>query len=396
MEAYLDNSATTKCLDSVRDIVAKTMTEDFGNPSSRHLKGVQAEQYLREARETIARTLKVNEREIYFTSGGTESNNWALIGAAMANRRSGNHLITTAVEHAAVLQPMAFLQEMGFRVTFLPVDETGSIRLTDLKEAITPETILVSMMYVNNELGTVEPIEEAGRLIKEQNPKTLFHVDAIQAYGKYHIYPKKLGIDMLSVSAHKIHGPKGAGFLYCGEKVKIKPLILGGGQQKGMRSGTDNVPGAAGLGIAAKAIYADFEKTHEHLLEIKTRFLKGLAEIPDVFVQGQTGKALVQGAEKAAKAGAPHIVSVSFRGVRSEVLLHALEEKGIYISSGSACSSNKKLPVSSVLKEIGIDKDLLESTVRFSFSGFTAEEEIDYTLEQLQSIVPMLRRYMRH
>ncbi len=395
MEAYLDNSATTRCLESVRDIVVKTMMEDFGNPSSRHLKGVEAERYLREAREIIAGTLKVNEKEIYFTSGGTEANNWALIGAALANRRSGNHLITTAVEHAAVLQPMAFLQEMGFQVTYLPVDETGAVCLSDLQKAITPETILVSMMYVNNELGTVEPIEEAAKVIKERNPKTLFHVDAIQAYGKYHIYPKKLGIDMLSVSAHKIHGPKGAGFLYCNEKVKIKPLILGGGQQKGMRSGTDNVPGAAGLGMAAKEVYASFDETHRHFLELKTRFLEGLREIPDAVVQGQTGKALVQGAETAAQAGAPHIVSVSFRGVRSEVLLHALEERGVYISSGSACSSNKKLPVSSVLKEIGIEKELLESTVRFSFCAFTTEEEIDYALEQLQSIVPMLRRYMR-
>ncbi len=395
MEAYLDNSATTRCLDAVRDIVVKTMTEDFGNPSSRHIKGLQAEQYLREARKLIAGTLKVNEKEIYFTSGGTESNNWALVGAALANRRRGNHLITTAVEHAAVLQPMAFLQEMGFRVTYLPVDETGAVRLTDLKKAVTPETILVSMMYVNNELGTAEPVEEAARLIKEYDPQIVFHVDAIQAYGKYHIYPKKNGIDMLSASAHKIHGPKGAGFLYCNEKVKIKPLILGGDQQKGMRSGTDNVPGAAGLGVAAKEAYASFEETHRHLIEIKTRFLKGLQDIPDAIVQGQTGKELSKGAETAAQAGAPHIVSVSFRGVRSEVLLHALEEKGIYISSGSACSSNKKLPVSSVLKEIGMEKELLESTVRFSFSAFTTEEEIDYTLEQLQSIVPMLRRYMR-
>lgn len=420
MEAYLDNSATTRCLDSVRDIVVRTMTEDFGNPSSRHRKGVQAEQYLKKAREEIAKTLKVNEKEIYFTSGGTESNNWALIGAAMANRRSGNHLITTAVEHAAVLQPIAYLQEQGFRVTFLPVDESGAVSIADLKKAICPETILVSMMYVNNELGTEEPVLEAARVIKESNPRTLFHVDAIQAYGKYRIHPKKAGIDMLSVSGHKIHGPKGIGFLYCNEKVKIRPLILGGGQQKGMRSGTDNVPGAAGLGVAAKEAYTDLEGRHQHLLNIKTRFLKGLTEISEVIVQGQTGMILRRGQEKiqsqkteehplkdtaddaealyraAAEAGAPHIVSVSFRGVRSEVLLHALEEKGVYISSGSACSSNKKLPVSSVLKEIGIEKELLEATVRFSFSSFTTETEIDYCLEQLKAVVPMLRRYMRH
>ncbi|MDO5539177.1 MAG: cysteine desulfurase family protein [Eubacteriales bacterium] len=387
MEAYLDNSATTRCSKAVTDMVVRTMTEDYGNPSSRHLKGVQAEKYLKTAREEIAKTLKVSEKEIFFTSGGTESNNWALIGAAMANRRAGNHLITTAVEHAAVLQPMAFLEEMGFRVTYLPVDSKGCVRLEELKEVLSPETILVSMMYVNNEVGTVEPVEEAARMIHEKNPKTLLHVDAIQAYGKYRIYPKKMGIDMLSVSGHKIHGPKGTGFLYVNEKVKIKPLILGGGQQKGMRSGTDNVPGAAGLGVAAREAYTDFAAKTEHMQNLKERFLKGVSDMTDITVQGQA-------AENAA--GAPHIVSISFRGVRSEVLLHALEDKGVYISSGSACSSNKKLPVSSVLKEIGVEKDLLESTVRFSFSSGTTSEEIDYCLAQLHEIVPVLRRYTRH
>lgn len=387
MEAYLDNSATTCCSRAVTDMVVRTMTEDYGNPSSRHLKGVQAEKYLKTAREEIAKTLKVSEKEIFFTSGGTESNNWALIGAAMANRRTGNHLITTAVEHAAVLQPMAFLEEQGFHVTYLPVDGKGCVSLENLREALCPETILVSMMYVNNEVGTVEPVEEAARIIHEKNPKTLFHVDAIQAYGKYRIYPKKTGIDLLSVSGHKIHGPKGTGFLYVNEKVRIKPLILGGGQQKGMRSGTDNVPGAAGLGVAAREAYTDFTAKTEHMQSLKERFLKGVSDIPDITVQGQA-------AENAA--GAPHIVSVSFRGVRSEVLLHALEDKGVYISSGSACSSNKKLPVSSVLKEIGVERDLLESTVRFSFSSGTTAEEIDYCLAQLHEIVPVLRKYTRH
>lgn len=387
MEAYLDNSATTKCLDSVKDIVVKTMTEDFGNPSSKHTKGVQAERYLREAREEIARTLKVSEKEIYFTSGGTESDNWAIIGAALANKRAGNHIITTAVEHAAVLQPMAYLQELGFEITYLPVDGQGCIRLNDLRAALKKETILVSIMYINNEVGTKEPVEEAAKIVKEHNPQTLFHVDAIQAYGKYRIYPRRIGIDLLSVSGHKIHGPKGTGFLYIGEKVKIKPLILGGGQQKGMRSGTDNVPGAAGLGLAAKEAYSGFEEKVGHLNALKERFLRGVSGLPDAIVQGQ--------AAEAAGSGAPHIVSVSFRGVRSEVLLHALEERGICVSSGSACSSNKKLPVSTVLKEMKLENSLLESTVRFSFSVFTTEEEIDYCLEQLRELLPLLRRFTR-
>ena len=384
MEAYLDNSATTRCSRAVADIVLKTMTDDFGNPSSKHLKGVEAEKYLRTAREEIAKTLKVSEKEIYFTSGGTESDNWALIGAAMANKRAGNHLITTSVEHAAVLEPMAYLEEMGFHVTYLPVDKKGRVSLEALKEALCPDTILVSMMYVNNEVGTRQPVEEAARLVHDYNPKILFHTDAIQAYGKYHLYPKKSGIDMISVSGHKIHGPKGIGFLYVREGVKIKPLILGGGQQKGMRSGTDHVPGAAGLGVAAKEAYKDLRDNIMHMQALKERFLKGISDLPEIYVQGDPEN------------GAPHIVSVSFRDVRSEVLLHALEDKGIYVSSGSACSSNKKLPVSSVLKEIGIEKDLLESTLRFSFCPETTQEEIDYCLKELHDLVPMLRKYTRH
>ncbi|MDY3918806.1 MAG: cysteine desulfurase family protein [Candidatus Limivivens sp.] len=384
MEAYLDNSATTRCLESVRDIVIRTMMEDYGNPSSRHLKGVEAERYLRASREAIARTLKVNEKEIFFTSGGTESDNWALIGTAMANRRSGSHIITTAVEHAAVLQPMLYLQEQGFRVTFLPVDRYGRIRLEALEEALDEDTILVSVMYVNNEIGALEPIGEVRRLMEEKAPKALLHVDAIQAYGKYRIFPKKEGIDLLSVSGHKIHGPKGTGFLYVNEKVKIHPLILGGGQQKGMRSGTDNVPGIAGLGTAAEEAYRDFEKKQAWLYHLKEHFMEGVAKLPDVTLNSLPGEQ-----------SAPQIVSVSFRGVRSEVLLHALEEKGIYVSSGSACSSNKKLPVSTVLKEIGLERELLDSTLRFSFSTYTTEEELDCCLAALAELLPVLRRFSR-
>ena len=386
MEAYLDNSATTRCLDSVIEIVEKTMREDYGNPSSKHQKGLDAENYVRAARTEIAKTLKVQDKEIFFTSGGTESNNWALVGSALANRRAGNHLITTAVEHAAVLQPMGFLEEMGFRITYLPVDKYGVADLEALKKAICEDTILVSMMYVNNELGTEEPIEDAAKIIKEKNPNILFHVDAIQAYGKYRIHPKKLGIDLLSVSGHKIHGPKGSGFLYVNEKAKIRPIILGGGQQKGMRSGTDNVPGIAGLGVAAKEAYQNLDEKAAHLQALKQQLIDGLKDIPDVFIQGQASEG----------GGAPHIVSVSFAGVRSEVLLHALEDRQIYISSGSACSSNKKLPVSTVLKEVHVPKELLDSTVRFSFSSQTTEEEIAYCIEELHRIVPMLRKYTRH
>lgn len=386
MEAYLDNSATTRCTEGVRDVVVRTMMEDYGNPSSKHMKGVEAERYLRDARETIAKTLKVNEKEIYFTSGATESNNWALIGAAMANRRAGMHLITTAIEHAAVLMPMQYLKEQGFRITYLPVDEKGKISLKDLEDAICDDTILVSIMYVNNEIGTIEPIEEAAKLVKRRNPKILFHVDGVQAYGKMQVFPKRLGVDMFSVSAHKIHGPKGIGFLYVNEKVKIHPLLLGGGQQKGMRSGTDNVPGAAGLAEAAKEAYAHLDESTAHLLKLKKQMMDGLRGLPErIVIHSEEGDK-----------SAPHIVSAAFPGIRSEVLLHALEDKGIYVSAGSACSSNKKLPVSTVLKELHLSPELLESTLRFSFSRFTTEEEIDYCLEALRELLPVLSRYARH
>ena len=386
MEAYFDNSATTRCYPQVAEIVVKTMTEDFGNPSAMHQKGVEAEKYVRESAKILAGLLKVNEKEIIFTSGGTESNNLALFGGADANKRSGNHIITTSVEHAAVGQPVERLEKMGYEVTVVPVDHRGVVRLDALEKALRPDTILVSTMYVNNEVGAVMPVEEIAKLVHEKSPKALYHVDAIQAFGKYRIYPKKIGIDMLSVSSHKIHGPKGVGFLYINEKAKVQPQILGGGQQKGMRSGTDNVPGIAGLGAAAADCYKDFEEKQKKLRALRNYFIEEVEKLPDIQVNGPKEE------EKAA----PQIVSVSFRGVRSEVLLHALEERGIYVSSGSACSSNKKLPVSAVLKEIHLESDLLDSTLRFSFCNETTKEELDYCLENLKELLPVLRKYARH
>ncbi len=385
MEIYLDNSATTRVTDSVREAVDKTMTEDYGNPSSVHAKGVEAERYLRDARKTLAETLKVSEKEIFFTSGGTESDNWAIFGTTAANQHAGRQVITTAVEHPAVLMPMHALEEQGYEVTYLPVDGTGKIRLEDLEAALSDQTVLVSIMYVNNEVGTIEPIAEAGSLIKKKNPRTLFHVDAVQAYGKMPIYPKRLGIDLLSVSAHKLHGPKGVGFLYIRDGVKIRPLILGGGQQKGMRSGTDNVPGIAGLAQAARDAFASMEEDHAHMLALKDRMIKGLKELPDVVIHSEEGEA-----------SAANIVNAAFPGVRSEVLLHALEERGISVSAGSACSSNKKSTVSTVLKAMQLDRAELESSLRFSFSRFTTEEEIDVCLAALAELLPLLRRYTRH
>ena len=384
MEVYLDNSATTRCLPNVAALMTKIMCEDYGNPSSMHRKGVESEKYIRYAKETIAKLLKVQEKEIIFTSGGTESDNIALIGAAYANHRAGRHIITTRIEHPAVLQTCAYLEEQGFQVTYLPVDRNGAVSLYDLEKAMTRGTILVSIMHVNNEIGTIEPIEQAGELIKRLNPNTLFHVDAVQSFGKFAIYPKRMHIDMLSVSAHKIHGPKGVGFLYVNEKAKVRPIIFGGGQQKGMRSGTENVPGIAGMALAAEEAYSDLEGKRNYLYALKDRFTDGLAGLDGIRINGSLGRD-----------GAPNVVSVSIQGVRSEVMLHALEDKGIYVSAGSACSSNKP-SASATLKAIGVEKQYLDSTIRFSMSVLNTEEDMDYTLRALKELVPMLRRYTRH
>lgn len=381
MEAYFDNSATTRVFDCVKDAVVNAMTVDYGNAAARHMKGVEAERLIKEARAEIAKSLKVQEKEILFTSGGTESNNTALIGAAFANQRAGKHLITTGVEHASIYNTMEFLREQGFEITYLPIDSYGCISLEELAQAVREDTILVSVMYVNNEIGAVEPVEEISKVIKAKNPKTLFHVDAIQAYGKYVIRPKKQGIDLLSVSGHKIHGPKGVGFLYIDEKAKVRPILFGGGQQKGMRSGTENVPGCAGLGAAVREVYRDHEAKIEKLYQIRERLIAGLKELPGVTINGHEGRE-----------NAPQIVSASFEGVRSEVLLHALEDRGVYVSSGSACSVNHP-GVSGTLKGIGVKKELLDSTIRFSFGLFNEPEEADYCLEVLRELLPVLRRY---
>lgn len=386
MEVYLDNSATTRTFPEVAELMSKIMCEDYGNPSSMHNKGVQAERYVRYGRETLAKILKVNEKEIYFTSGGTESDNLALIGCAMANYRAGKHLITTKIEHPAILQTMHYLEDQGFEVTYLSVDDKGQISLQELQNAMRTDTILVSIMHTNNEIGAVEPIAEAGRLIKSTNPSTLFHVDAVQGFGKYRIYPKRMGIDLLSVSGHKIHGPKGVGFLYIGEKVKIHNIIYGGGQQKNLRSGTENVPGIAGMAKAAEMLYNHLEEDAERLYSLKDYFCEGLRKIPDIRINNPEGME-----------GAPHIVSLSVAGVRSEVLLHALEDKGIYVSAGSACSSNKPHTAgSATMKAIKLPEEFLDSTLRFSMSVYTTREELDYTLQVMYDIIPMLRKYTRH
>jgi len=383
MEVYLDNSATTACFPEVARFMTEIMCEHYGNPSSMHRKGLEAEHYIKEAKDTLARILKVNARELYFTSGGTEADNLALIGCAWANHRSGRHIISTKIEHPAVLETLAYLEKQGFEITYLPVDEHGIIRLSDLEAALRKDTIIVSIMHTNNEIGSLQPIAEAGQLIKRINPKCLFHVDAVQGFGKARIYPKKMNIDLLSASSHKIHGPKGVGLLYVSDKVKIIPINFGGGQQKNLRSGTENVAGIAGMAMAAGKLYEKLDEEVIRLYELKQYFVEGLKKIPDVQVNGFTdGRS------------APHVISFSVRGVRSEVLLHSLEDKGIYVSAGSACASNHP-QTSKTLMAIGLDKSLWDSTIRFSMSVFTTREEIDYTLQTLYDMIPMLRKFTR-
>lgn len=377
---YFDNAATTRVFPEVLAAMQEAMEVTYGNPSAKHIKGMEAENKIREAQELIAKTLRAKPKEIFFTSGGTESNNTAILGTAMANRRKGKHIITTKIEHASVHEPINYLEELGFEITYVDVDSSGTADLVQLKEAVREDTILVSCMMVNNEIGTVEPISEIGKILKEKNPRTIFHVDAIQAYGKIPVIPKNMGIDLLSMSGHKIHGPKGVGFLYIKEGTKISPIMFGGGQQKGMRSGTENVPGIAGLSCACEKMIGNQYENAEKIQRIKEYFQSRIQEIEGI--QDNSGQA-------------PHIVSISFRKLRSEVLLHALEERGIYVSSGSACSSNKKQAVSGTLNAIGLKDEWKDGTLRFSFSVENTKEEVDETIEVLKELTPMLRRFVR-
>ena len=379
MEAYFDNSATTRCFDEVKDIVCKTMTEDFGNPSAMHKKGMEAENYVRRSAQTLAKLLKVNEKEILFTSGGTESDNLAIIGGVEANKRMGNHIITTAVEHAAVAQPFAYLKEQGYEVTTLPVDHQGVVKLDALETALRPDTILVSVMYVNNEVGAVMPVEEIGKLVHEKSPKALFHVDAIQAFGKYRIYPKKLGIDLLSVSSHKIHGPKGVGAVYIRQGVRVPALIVGGGQEKGLRAGTENTAGIIGMGLAAAYAKENMEANAEKTRALRDKLIEGiLAKIPEVRLNGHPTDRL------------PNNVNVSIRYIEGEGLLLLLDHMGIAASSGSACTSGSLDP-SHVLLAIGLPHEIAHGSLRLTLSEENSSADVDYVLEQLPLIVEKLR-----
>lgn len=376
MEVYFDNSATTKPYDEVIEEMANSMKEFYANPSSLHKLGMKCEKKLSEAREFLASTINCTKDEIFFTSGGSESNNLFLKGIA----KEGNHVIVSKFEHPSILRTVEFMEKNGVEVTYLDIDNNGQVSVEQLKSEIRKNTVLISIMHVNNEIGTIQNLELIGNTIKACSNRAKFHVDAVQGYGKLKIDVKKFNIDLLSVSAHKIHGPKGIGFCYIKKGVNPNPLIHGGGQEKGIRSGTSNVPSVLGMVKAAEITMKNSESSYERVKELKTYFIDKLQTIDDIRINSPMSENR-----------SPYILNVSFRGLRSEVLLHMLEDMDIYVSTGSACSS-KSGKGSHVLQAIGLDSKDVDSAIRFSFSPFNTKEEVDYVIESLKKSLTFLRR----
>lgn len=378
MQVYLDNAATTRPYLAVADAVREVMLGNFGNPSSLHALGKQAEDAVTAARQKICNILGCGEQEVTFTSGGTEANNLAIIGYCTANKRRGNKIVATAVEHPAVLEPLKWLGTQGFSVELVKPDASGAVTAADVLSAVDGDTILVSVMAANNETGAVNPIAEiAAGLDKTQ---TVLHVDAVQAFGRLDCGVKRLGADMLTISAHKIHGPNGVGALYVRKGVKTLPVEYGGGQERGLRSGTENVAGIVGFALAAEQTEKNRERDMAHCAALKAQLLEGLAEIDGVAVNSPAD-------------ALPTVVNVSFPPVKAEVLLHVLESNGIYVSTGSACHS-KNRGRSHVLTAMGLKNEWIDSAVRFSPCGETTAEELAYVVQVLRREVPILQKVM--
>lgn len=384
VEIYLDNSATTPVAPEVQKVLQETISQYYANPSSLHNLGGQAEKLLTKAREVIAQAMEVSPGEIVFTSGGTESNNLAIKGIAFQYRSRGKHLITTQIEHSAVYEVFQSLErDFGFKVTYLPVNRQGVVEVEEVSRALRDDTILVSVMHVNNELGSVQPIEQIGQILKNR-PKTFFHVDQVQGFGKVPLHIKRAGIDLLSVSGHKIHAPKGTGLLYVREGITLYPLFHGGGQEKGRRSGTENVPGIVALAKAVRLMKEREEENREHLWQLRRQLIAGLEQMEGVAINTPLDENLA----------APHILNLSCPGIKPEVLVHALEEKGIYVSTTSACTS-KELKPSRTLEAIGLEEERLHSAIRISTSIYTTADDIRRLLETLRQILPQLKAVMR-
>ncbi|PKM57338.1 MAG: cysteine desulfurase NifS [Firmicutes bacterium HGW-Firmicutes-3] len=383
MEIYFDNAATTKVSDKVVEAMLKMLTKDFGNPSSLHQKGFVAEKAIENSRQMIAQVLKVNKKEIYFTSGGTEANNIAISGVTAGNTRGGKHILVSSIEHPSVKETVRHLETIGYEVESIPTDSMGYVQIEVLNQLIRQDTLLVSIMYVNNEIGTIQDMLTIGKLIKSLNPKTLFHVDAIQAFGKYILTPTKDQIDLLTISGHKLHGPKGIGAIYIKDGTKIAPLFHGGRQENGIRSGTENVPGIIGFGMATEEAYNQLQDNRTHIEGIKEHMIKRLMnDVPDITFNGDR------------ELGAYHILNIGVSGVKSEVLLHALEELEIYVSTGSACSSKKKNH-SITLSALNLTHDEKDNAIRMSFSKYNTLEEVNLFIEHLNRLLPILRRFKR-
>jgi len=382
-EIYLDNSATTRQYDEVTELIWDISKNTYGNPSSLHTMGIEAEKLVNSAREAIAATLSAEPKEIYFTSGGTESNNLAIRGYLNGNPRAGKHLITTKTEHPSVLEVFRHLEESGYSVDYISVDKEGALDLDELKGKINPETALISIILVNNETGAIQDINEISAIRDRINPKTVIHVDAVQAYGKIPFAPGKSGIGLLSMSSHKIHGPKGVGAVYVSRNLRIKPLFFGGGQESLLRSGTENVPGIAGFGLAARKKFEDIEENFKQVLTLRDYFIEKLSE------SNVDHRVISPGS------GSPYILNIAFEGVKAEVLLHHLEQDGIFVSTGSACSSRKKIR-SHVLSAMGISNNLIDGAIRFSFSSFNTINEIDETVKSIERIIPVIDTRRTH
>ncbi|NLH97797.1 MAG: cysteine desulfurase [Clostridiaceae bacterium] len=376
-EIYLDNSATTRQYDEVTSLMAEVASRNYGNPSSLHTKGIEAERLVTGARETIAEILGVRPAEIYFTSGGTESNNLAILGYLDANPRKGKHVITTRIEHPSVLEVYKYLESRGYRVDYLDVDADGRIIPEQLEKAIKPDTALISVILVNNETGTIQDMGLISSIRDAVNPQAVIHSDAVQAFGKMKLSPAKSGIGLMSFSSHKIHGPKGIGALYVSKGVRISPLFYGGGQESLIRSGTENVPGIAGFGLAAKITASGIEENLRRAAHLKQMLVRGLAASDIEHRVNSPEDAL------------PHIINISFRNVMAEVLLHHLEQRGIFVSTGSACSSHKKSR-SHVLAAMKVEPALIDGALRFSLSHMNTEDDIRLTLEALKDIIPVI------
>ncbi|WP_411681701.1 cysteine desulfurase family protein [Clostridium thailandense] len=375
MEVYFDNSATTKPYDEVIETMIDVMKNYYGNPSSAHSLGIRAEGKMNESRSLVANTLGGSKEEIVFTSGGSESNNFLIKGFI----KEGGNIITTKIEHPSILALCKQLESEGINITYLNIDHSGKIDLDELSRSINKDTQVVSIMHMNNEIGIVQDIEKIGKIIKEKSNKVKFHVDAVQSYGKYKIDVQKCGIDLLSASGHKIHGPRGIGIAYIRKGLTPKPLIFGGGQERSFRSGTENLAAMAGFSKAAEKIYKQMDENYKKVSEVKNYFVNKVKNIPDIRINS------------IGEQYSPYVLSISFIGVRGEVLLHSLEEKQIYVSTGSACSARGHKE-SHVLKAIGLKQKEIEGTIRFSFSEYNTKEEVDYVLENLNKSLKFLRR----